>query len=282
MTGIPKIVSIQDMSAMGRCSLTVMIPIVSALGCQAVPLPTAIFSNHLEFPHYSMVDITDHLLSLMEAWQKNHFSFQAIQSGFLASPQQIELVRYCIHHFGQNKLIVVDPAMADHGKLYSIYNDDMVRSMKELIQDATLVKPNYTEACFLLGEPYSEDEPSEVTIRRLCQNLSKLGPSYVALTSIPHPTKAKVAFYDKHNDDLTFFSSPLVPVKAHGTGDTFTATATALLLRGHTPATAVAQAAQFTSYAVDYTHRTYGDLREGIALEELLPHLMSYLSPQLP
>ena len=144
MNHVPTILSIQDMSSVGRCSLTVFIPLVSALRCQPIPLPTAVLCNHLEYPNFEMVDITDHLESFYNCWNKNNITFDAIQSGFLASPEQIRLVEDAIERFGKDKLIVVDPAMADDGKLYSIYNEEMVKEMRKLITKAFIIKPNYT------------------------------------------------------------------------------------------------------------------------------------------
>ena len=164
MNHVPTILSIQDMSSVGRCSLTVFIPLVSALRCQPIPLPTAVLCNHLEYPNFEMVDITDHLESFYNCWNKNNITFDAIQSGFLASPEQIRLVEDAIERFGKDKLVVVDPAMADDGKLYSIYNEEMVKEMRKLITKAFIIKPNYTEACFLLDMPFDPTPQSEEVI----------------------------------------------------------------------------------------------------------------------
>ena len=235
MKHVPTILSIQDMSSVGRCSLTVFIPLVSALRCQPIPLPTAVLCNHLEYPNFELVDITDHLESFYNCWNKNDITFDAIQSGFLASPEQIRLVEDAIERFGKDKLVVVDPAMADDGKLYSIYNDEMVKEMRKLITKAYMIKPNYTEACFLLDIPYDPTPQSEEVIYDMCRRLHAQGPEYVVLSSLPSEDSALIAVYRGSTDTITWVSNPLVQVKAHGTGDTFTAILTALVLRGYTP-----------------------------------------------
>ena len=114
MTAVPRVLTIQDMSSIGRCALTVMIPIISAMRCQAVPLATAVLSNHLEYPHYEFVDLSAHMRDFMDCWDKNEIDFHAIVSGFLASPEQIHLVEEAIDRFGNNgQMVIVDPAMAD-------------------------------------------------------------------------------------------------------------------------------------------------------------------------
>ena len=100
MTAVPRVLTIQDMSSIGRCALTVMIPIISAMRCQAVPLATAVLSNHLEYPHYEFVDLSAHMRDFMDCWDKNEIDFHAIVSGFLASPEQIHLVEEAIDRFG--------------------------------------------------------------------------------------------------------------------------------------------------------------------------------------
>ena len=145
MVAVPRVLTIQDMSSIGRCALTVMIPIISALPSQAVPLATAVLSNHLEYPHYEFVDLSAHMRDFMDCWDKNEIDFHAIISGFLASPEQIHLVEEAINRFASNgQMVIVDPAMADDGRLYSIYTPDMVVAMRQLVSKAHIVKPNYT------------------------------------------------------------------------------------------------------------------------------------------
>lgn len=280
MRKVPSILSIQDMSSVGRCSLTVMIPLVSALQCQAIPLATAVLCNHLEYDHFEITDLTHTIEPFMACWKKNNISFDAIQSGFLASPEQIDLVIQAIQRFGysptgERKLIVVDPAMADDGKLYSIYTDTMVDRMRQLIKEATIIKPNYTEACFLLNRPYSNCIVDDDSIISMCEELHAMGPTYIVLSSIPSNTHAKIAVYNGIKKAVTWVQTPLIPVKAHGTGDTFTAIMTALILRNYTPEEASEIAAQFTTEAIQTTLDQVGSLKDGLALELLLHKLVT-------
>lgn len=273
---IPAVLSIQDMSSIGRCSLTVALPILSALGCQCVPLPTSVLSNHLEYPKYTLVDFTDHLRPFMNTWEDNGLYFEAIQSGFLASPEQIHLVMEAIDRFANDTTpIIVDPAMADDGKLYAIYTDTMVTEMRHLISRATVIKPNYTEALFLLGRPYSTDILTEDEIKNICRDLSQLGPRHIILSSIPHQTEAYVAVYDGQTDTLQKASTPLIPVKAHGSGDIFTAVLTGLWLRGLSPRECAQKAATYTTAALQYTVNHAPSFRDGLLFEALMKELIN-------
>lgn len=271
---VPTVLSIQDMSSIGRCSLTVAMPIISALGSQAAPLPTALLCNHLEYAHYEMVDFSDHLRAFMDCWVKNNITFDAIQSGFLASPEQIHIVIEAIERFGnEHTPIIVDPAMADDGHLYSVYNQTMIEEMRKLINHAHIIKPNYTEATFLLDLPYEPENVTDETIRMICERLHRLGPRHVIMSGVPHNTHAVVAIYDGKTDSLEFINTKLVPVKAHGTGDIFTAVLTGCLLQGYSTHDSATIAANFTTNAVKYTHETIGSMRNGLLFEPLLGEL---------
>lgn len=277
MNPVPVVLSIQDMSSIGRCSLTVAMPLLSAFGSQAVPFPTALLCNHLEYPNYEMVDFSEHLRPFMDCWKKNGITFDAIQSGFLASPEQIHIVIEAIERFGKDKPIIVDPAMADDGKLYAVYNDTMVQEMRKLIAHADIIKPNYTEASFLLGHKYEPETVDEAKIRQLCKELHELGPRHVIMSGVPHPTEAIVAVYDGETDELQLVSTNLVPVKAHGTGDIFTAVLTGALMQGYDTLKSAEIAANFTTDAVKYTHETIDSMRDGLLFERLLGRLTALI-----
>lgn len=276
MNPVPSLLSIQDMSAVGRCSLTVFIPIVSALGCQAVPLPTAVFCNHLDYPHFAFNDETPHLLSFADCWEKNAITFDAIQSGFLASPEQVDIVLELIRRFGNRQHpVIVDPAMADDGHLYSIFDDTMVRAMRKLVSQADVIKPNYTEALFLLDRPYDDRLLSKDEIHALCRDLAALGPSNIVMSGLPAEHECLVAVYNKDKDILQFASTPLLPYKAHGTGDIFTAVLTGSVVKGDTLRTAAQKAASFTTKAMQFSYDALdGNLRDGLLIEALLSDLV--------
>lgn len=282
MSTIPSILSIQDISAVGRCAMTTMIPIASALGCQVIPLPTAILSNHLHYPHYKMVDFSNYIPEFLQAWENNGLSFSAIVSGFLANTEQIHLVDLAIKKFmTSNQYIIVDPAMGDHGKLYSIFTPDMQEAMRRLVTKARVITPNYTEACFLLDEPY---EPEKLTItkaKQLCQKLSKLGPSHPIITGMTINDINQTVLYDKQADSFTIAGNPSVPIEPHGAGDIFTATLAGLLLQRFVPAQAVRLATNFTSEVIASTYVAQGRIdNEGIVFEPHLHRLTSHYQLQ--
>ena len=148
---IPKVLAIHDISCAGRASLTVILPVLAACGIEAIPLPTAVLSNHLAFSHVSSLDFTPYMQSFMDAWDRNGISFDGIYSGYLASPEQVYVVKEAIKRYGGRIPVMIDPAMADHGRFYSGQNTEMVEHMRHLIRRAHVIKPNYTEACFLAG-----------------------------------------------------------------------------------------------------------------------------------
>ena len=143
-----KIAVINDMSGYGRCSLTVAIPILSAMGTQCCPVPTAILSNHTEFPVYFFDDYTDKMRDYIGKWKELGLEFDAISSGFLGSAEQIAIVLDFVESFGNDHTrIIIDPVMGDHGKLYATYTEEMCEEMKQLVSYADIVTPNMTEAC---------------------------------------------------------------------------------------------------------------------------------------
>lgn len=271
---VPNLLTIQDMSSVGRCSLTVMLPIAAALGCQAIPLPTAVLCNHLEYPRYELVDFTDSMTPFMNCWQANGITFDGIQSGFLASPEQIHLVIDAIDRFATPSMpIIVDPAMADHGRLYSVYTSTMVEEMRTLISRATIIKPNFTEASFLLDRPYSTDVLSQEAVADYCRALHAMGPRYIILSSVPAESDALVAVYDGKLDLLRFVRTPLLPVTPHGSGDIFTAVLSGAILKGADVYDAAHLASVFTTDALRYTVDSIGSLRDGLLFEPLLHRL---------
>ena len=150
-----KIAAIHDMSCFGRCALTVIIPLLSAMGHQVVPIPTALLSTHtggFEDPYF--MDLSDQMLKIVEHFEQLGVKFDAIYSGFLGSARQIHIVEDIIDRFGGNGPVLVDPVMGDDGKLYSTYTDELVRGMTQLCRKADIITPNLTEACFMLGKPY--------------------------------------------------------------------------------------------------------------------------------
>lgn len=271
-----RVLAIHDMCSFGRCSLTAAIPVISAMGFQVCPFPTALFSNNLTYGDFTFSDFTPHMKEFMNKWTQLGFSYDAIYSGFLADAGQIAIVEEAIQRFSkQDGLIVVDPAMADDGKLYPVFKPDIVTEMKHLISHATVITPNFTEACLLLDIPYPKEAPSNKTILQLCQQLSDKGPKSIVITSVPSTDDTiKIVSYDANTASYDECVVSRIPFSTCGTGDLFTSVLTGSLLNGMTPHHAVQKAADFLAYAIHYTYESGSDYREGVQVEPCLAHLM--------
>ncbi len=271
---IPTILTVQDMSSVGRCSLTIMLPLISVLQCQPIPLPTAILSNHLGFGKHKLVDFTDSMSDFITCWEPLKLTFDTINTGFMTSPQQAKLVRSIVERYRtESTTIVIDPVLADHGRLYSIYTPDMVTAMKELVKLATIVTPNYTEACLLTNTPYTATAPTAAELKQLCQQLSQLGPSKVVITSVPHPTMALTVSYDSSINEMIYFSTPKIALQPSGSGDMLAAVLTATYTRTKDFNRSVRQAIIFTYLAIKNTYTQGNYHNQGLVFEPLLSTL---------
>ena len=269
---IPRIAAIHDLSGFGRCSLSVIIPTLSAMGMQVCPLPTAVLSTHTGgFDGYTFVDLTDTMDAYAAQWKSLGISFDCIYSGFLGSQRQIDIILSFIDTFQtENTLVVVDPVFADNGKLYSTFTPDFVPHMRRLVRRAQVITPNITEASFLLGrklkDSYSAQEAKDWLLA-----LSKLGPQTAVITSLPMAdTKSCVVAYNAVDGRFWKVSCDYVPAEYPGTGDIFTSVLTGALLEGDSLPVAVDRAVLFVSMAIRTTFGYSMDAREGVMLEKVL------------
>lgn len=271
-----RVLAIHDICSFGRCSLTAAIPVISAQGIQVCPFPTALFSNNLTYGDFTFSDFTPHMTEFLDKWQQLGFSYDAIYSGFLGDAGQIAIVLDTIKRFAKkDTLVVVDPAMADDGKLYPVFKPEIIAEMRKLIKKATLITPNYTEATFLLDDPYTDGAKSSDELKDICQRLSQLGPNQVVITSVPAAEdEIKIACYDKTLALYDECTTQKIPFSTCGTGDVFTSVVTGSLLNGMNLQKAVAKATNFLSYVIDYTYHSGSDYREGVQLEPCLGRLM--------
>lgn len=274
---IPKIAAIHDLSGFGRCSLTVIIPILSAMGMQVCPMPTAVLSTHTGgFEGYTFVDLTEHLESYYNHWKNLDLQFKCIYSGFLGSEKQINIVENFIADFQmENQLIVIDPVLGDDGKLYDTFDSDMVQSMKKLIKHAHIITPNITEAALLLDKDYPNDIDDN-EIKKWLISLSKQGPKTVIITSVPDNISKKntaVVAYDSQSSMFWKVSCDYVPASYPGTGDIFTSVLTGSLLQGDSLPIALDRSVQFLSMAIRSTFGYQYPVREGLLIERILETL---------
>lgn len=197
---VKKVAAIHDLSGMGRVSLTVVIPILSSMGFQVCPLPTAILSNHTQYPDFTFLDLTDEMPRIIAEWKRLEVEFDAIYTGYLGSPRQIQIVSDFIRDFRRkDSLTVIDPVLGDNGKLYSNFNESMVAEMQHLVTHADVITPNLTELFYLLDRPYKESNTDQ-ELKEYLRCLSDKGPEVVIITSVPvldEPHKTSVYAYNR-------------------------------------------------------------------------------------
>lgn len=270
-----RIVTIQDVSAVGKCSLTVALPIISAMGVECAVMPTAVLSTHTQFSGFTFHDLTGEMAPIAEHWKKEGITFDAIYTGYLGSFEQLKLVSDFFDTFrGENTAVVVDPAMADNGKLYYGFTPEFALEMGKLCGKADLILPNLTEAVFMLGEEYPESY-DRAYIQSLLKRLCALGAKKAALTGVSYE-KGKVGFelYDSETDTFHAYFNEHLPVSFHGTGDIFASATVGALSGGMEAQEALKVAVDYTLECIrktlaDPNHPTYG-----VNFEEAIPYLV--------
>lgn len=272
-----RVLAIHDLCSFGRCSLTAAIPVISAMGSQVCPFPTALFSNNFTYGDFTFSDFSSKMTGFMDKWEKLGFTYDCIYSGFLADVNQIAIVKEAVARFARGKkntLVVVDPAMGDDGKLYPTLNADFVVNMRSLVQQADLITPNYTEACLLLDLAYETSIPDNDALETLCRKLATRENQKVVITSVPaSDNQIKVACFDASNEQFAEHSTERIPFATCGTGDLFTSVLTGAMLQGKSLSDAVLAAMRFVSLAIQYTYDSGSDYREGVQVEPCLKHL---------
>lgn len=273
---IKRVLAIHDLCSFGRCSLTAAVPVLSAMGHQVCPFPTALYSNNLTYGKFVNRDLTDLMASYREQWKALGLSFDAVYSGFLAGPDQVAQVIAAIDQFaGEDRIAVVDPAMGDDGKLYPVFDDSMVEAMKKLVAHATLITPNYTEACLLTDTPWKEEAPTEDELEALCDKLLALGPKQVVITSVPCDEEhLKIVSSEPNQLFPEAYEVKRLPFATCGTGDVFTSTLLGYVLNGRDLNRCVQEAADYVSYVIDTTIKAGTDPKEGVVLEGCLWKLL--------
>lgn len=281
MTKQKQAVSIQDISCMGRCSLTVALPILSAAGIATGIVPTAVLSTHTGgFKDYTFRDLTDDIMPIAKHWLTENIAFDAIYTGYLGSFEQIEIVKEFFRLFRkENTLVYVDPAMADNGKLYYGFTPEFALKMGELCAQADVIVPNITEACFMLGEEYQEGPYTEEYIDGLLDRLAKkLGTPQIILTGVMYnKEKIGAAIYDTRTGKRGYASTHYLPHSVHGTGDVYASAALAGLMNGFDLQEAAQLAADYTVKSMEETLKTNSDLRYGVNFETTIPSLLKAL-----
>lgn len=264
--------AVHDLSCVGRCSLTVALPILSAAGVCTSVVPTALLSTHTgEFTGYTHLDLSGEMTAIARHLETLGLHQDAFYSGYLASPAQVSIVMDMIDRLcDETTHVFVDPAFADHGRLYSLMDGDMPRAMRALCGRADTIVPNLTEACFVLGETYRDSGYDEGDVRRICERLSALGPRNVVVTDVSfHRERTGIAVYQQ--GECVFMDTPRFAGVFHGTGDVLASFLLAGLLRGRTLTKAARLAMDCTHRAIEETLSGGEPLRYGVRFEQVLP-----------
>ena len=267
-----QVVTVQDLSCLGKCSLTVALPILSAMGVETAVLPTAVLSTHTAFPAPAVTDLTDMMGQIQSHWAQIGAAFDGICTGYLASPQQAQQVLQLVSTLPTG-FWVADPVMGDHGKLYSRITPDFLDTMRQLCSRADMILPNLTEACFLTDTPYPESY-DEAFITTLLRKLSDLGCDIVAITGVSF-CRDTIGVYGYRRSTDTFYPYflPRQPQSCHGTGDIFCAVCTGAIVLGKSWQDALRLATDFTALCLQETPKEERDSRYGVCFETALPHL---------
>ena len=273
-------ITIQDISCVGRCSLTVALPIISAAGIETVILPTAILSTHTGgFTGYTFRDLGEDIDPICAHWKELGVTTDALYTGYLGSQEQQQQIARIFDDFSEgNPLILVDPAMADEGKLYPAFDEAFARGMTSLVAKATLTVPNITEASLLLGKEYPGSDYDQTWVEETMKELSALGPAQVVLTGVSFEEgKLGAAAYDRNLDEFVYYFTEKVPGYYHGTGDIYSSTLLAALLNGKELGEAIGIACEYTLGAIKRTAAAGTEPRYGVAFEQEIGHLLEML-----
>ena len=275
-----KIAAIHDLSGYGRASLTVAIPILTHMGFQVCPLPTAILSAHSEYKNFRSLDLTDYMESFIAHWKELQLNFDAIYTGYLASVKQMDIVLDFFDFFkSDHNFILVDPVLGDHGELYSSMTPEMVEGMRKLCSQAKVITPNLTEAAFLLGHDPRQNVSGETAIHWWTQ-LSELGPEHVIITSAPGSNDQNVATlaYNRRDHRTWRVLCDYIPASYPGTGDAFASVITGCMLNGDSLPEALDRAVHFINMGIKATFGYTHNPLDGMNQEKVL----HYLNEPLP
>ncbi len=273
-----RVAAIHDISCFGKCSLTVALPIISAAGIECAGIPTAVLSTHTGgFSGYTFRDLTEDIMPVASHWKKEGLTFDAIYTGYLGSVEQIDLVCEAVDTFGtDDTLLIVDPVMADHGKLYGGFPENFPKEMVRLCAKADIITPNITEAAFMTDMPYMEAPHTEEYIKGLLDGLRKITNGKIVLTGVCY-NAGEIGAACLEGDKLEYIFAPLVDAAYHGTGDVFTSTLTCGILRGKSLKESALIAAKYTAGCIKLTKEQYPEMKYGVNFESQIPNLLKLL-----
>lgn len=274
-----RIVTIQDISCIGKCSLTVALPIISAMGIETAVVPTAVLSTHTAFKDFTFRDLTSDIKPIAGHWKNEGIGFDAIYTGYLGSFEQLNIVSQFFDDFDtEENLIIVDPVMGDFGKLYPGFTQEFANKMAELCRKADIIVPNMTEASFMLGIEYKEtyDEAyAKDVLKKLCEK----GAKKAVLTGINYEDgKIGIMCFDKEKDSYYTYFKEKVNASYHGTGDVFASTLTGALVKGFSLEESLQIAVDYTVECIRATNEDKDSRWYGVNFEETIPYLVKRIN----
>lgn len=271
-----RIVTVQDISCLGKCSITVALPIISAMGIEASVIPTSILSTHTLFDGYVHRDMCDIIEPIINHWKSQGFTFDAIYTGYLGSKEQISLVERMIEKFRTDScFVLVDPAMADNGTLYPGFDNEHIDKMRELCSMADIIVPNLTEACLLTGTQY-QAEYDDVYITDILNKLICLGAKKAIITGVIKDGKYGIISFDSEIDSIGFYAHEKIDQTFYGTGDVFSSACVGALVNGNSLARSVEIAGEFVFESIQKTMSDENARLYGVNFEKALPLLARY------
>jgi len=274
---IPRIAAVHDLCGYGKCSLGVAIPVLSAAGCDVCPVPTGLFSSHTAFPGWYMHDTTSILKDYTNAWKGIGVEIDAVYSGFLGDPEQVTRIRDLYATYPK-ALRVVDPVMADHGKVYPTYTPELCQAMAELADGADILTPNLTEASIILGIEWPGPDIDESKVREMIEGLRAKGAKNVVLKGIEHGDGLIHNYIDGDSVEFTETTNEKLPYMLHGTGDLFASTLLAAVMAGRDLVEATRFASDFVPEAMRVTSHQPDFQDRGVSFEPLLGKVASLLA----
>ena len=272
-----KVLTMQDISCFGQCSLTVALPIISCCGIETAILPSAVLSTHTGgFSGWTFRDLTDDVPAIADHWEKEGLSFDAIYTGYLGSARQIEMVKDLFARLAAPDCVkIVDPAMADNGKLYYGFDEAYAHAVGALCGAADIALPNITEAAMMTDSPYIGSGYDESYVRMLMDKVLALGTKTVVITGVCYkPGQLGIAILSQGDEKITYYYHEKLDKSCHGTGDIFASAFTGALVRGKAPLEAARVAGNFTLAAMKETAEGHW---YGAQFEKAFPVLMAEL-----
>ena len=276
---IPRVPAVHDLCGYGKCSLGVAIPVLSAAGCDVCPVPTGLFSSHTGFPGWYMHDTTDMMSDYLKAWKGISIDIDAVYSGFLGAPEQVDRIRDLYTTY-PHALRVVDPVMADHGKIYPTYTPELCQAMAELAQGADILTPNLTEASVILGTEWQGQDLDDYQVRSILEGLLEKGAKNVVLKGIDRNDGKIRNYLQGENVEYCETENELLPYMLHGTGDLFASCLLAAVMMGKDLLTATRFASDFVVDAMKVTAHQPDFENRGVSFEPLLGKAFATLATE--